>query len=70
MSADGIRPTDEQLAAWNAAYSGGGTSFPEYYQEDHYELLQGIISELIELRKMKAILVNAAAAIAKAEEYV
>ncbi|MDE8648107.1 hypothetical protein PXH69_24375 [Rhodococcus qingshengii] len=70
MSADGIRPTDEQLAEWNEAYSGGGTSFPEYYQEDHYELIQGMISELIAHRKFKAILVNAAAAITKAEEHV
>jgi hypothetical protein len=42
-----VRPTDEQLAHWHADEYA---SFPEYYETDHYALLEGMISELVESR--------------------
>lgn len=43
-----IRPTDEELAAWTSGTVAQG--FPEYYEDRHYELLDGMFEELIELR--------------------
>lgn len=45
------RPTDDQLRTW---LDPMGDSFPAYYQDGHYELLDAIFAELLELRQAHA----------------
>ena len=45
------RPTDDQLRTW---LDPMGDSFPAYYQDGHYELLDAMLAELLELRQAHA----------------
>ncbi|MCZ9634714.1 hypothetical protein [Rhodococcus sp. BH5] len=47
-----IRPTDEELAEWTSGTVAQG--FPEYYEDRHYELPDGMFEELIESRAVIA----------------